>query len=177
MVRGVPREVTKGSSMAGRVPFEPVTKAAYTAWMRWAVRGKRRAVLLCSGKKPMSKRSPSSNAVLKELRAFGLTYPGAETKSPWPGHDDLAVNGKTFAYLSLEGEPFSISLKLPYTGEEARKLRFATPTGYGLGKSGWVTFEPTPSQMPSIRQLKSWLDESYRAQAPKKLAALVKHKF
>lgn len=124
----------------------------------------------------MSKRSPKSTAVLKELRAFGFTYPGVETKSPWPGHADLAVNGKTFAYLSVEGQPFSISLKLPYTGAEARKLRFATPTGYGLGKSGWVTFTPTPSEMPSIRQLKSWLDESYRAQAPKKLAALVKYK-
>jgi hypothetical protein len=31
--------------------------------------------------------------------------------------------------------------------------------------------------MPSLQQLKSWLDESYRAQAPKKLAAQVKHKF
>jgi predicted DNA-binding protein (MmcQ/YjbR family) len=122
----------------------------------------------------MSKRQRSSAAVRKELRAFGLTYPGVATKSPWPGHDDLAVKGKTFAYLSIEGEPFSISLKLPYTGEEARKLRFATPTGYGLGKSGWVTFQPKPSEMPSMRQLKSWLDESYRAQAPKKLAALVK---
>lgn len=125
----------------------------------------------------MSKKSPVSTAILKELRAFGLTYPGVEIKSPWPGHADLAVNGKTFAYLSVEGQPFSISVKLRYTGEEARKLRFATPTGYGLGKSGWVTFAPAPSEMPSIRQLKSWLDESYRAQAPKKLAALVKPEF
>jgi predicted DNA-binding protein (MmcQ/YjbR family) len=124
----------------------------------------------------MSKKSPgSTDAILKELRSLGLTYPGVETKSPWPGHDDLAVKGKTFAYLSLEGEPFSISLKLPYTGDEARKLGFAKPTGYGLGKSRWVTFEPALGEMPSIRQLKSWLDESYRAQAPKKLAAQVRY--
>ena len=124
----------------------------------------------------MSKKPPgSTDAILKELRAFGLTYPGVETKSPWPGHDDLAVNGKTFVYLSLGGEPFSISLKLPYTGDEARKLSFTAPTGYGLSKSGWVTFEPTPGEMPSIEQLKSWLDESYRAQAPKKLSAQIKH--
>jgi predicted DNA-binding protein (MmcQ/YjbR family) len=121
------------------------------------------------------KLSGSTDAILKELRAFGLSYPGVGTKSPWPGHDDLAVNGKTFAYLSLEGEPFSISLKLPYTGDEARKLPFATPTAYGLGKSGWVTFSPAPSQMPSIEQFKSWLDESYRAQAPKKLVVQIKH--
>jgi predicted DNA-binding protein (MmcQ/YjbR family) len=120
------------------------------------------------------KPSGSTDAILKELRAFGLTYPGTAIKSPWPDHADLAVNGKTFAYLSLEGEPFKISLKLPYTGDEARKLPFAVPTAYGLGKSGWVTFSPAPGAMPSIRQLESWLDESYRAQAPKKLAAQIK---
>jgi predicted DNA-binding protein (MmcQ/YjbR family) len=122
----------------------------------------------------MPKKSPRSNdAMLKTLRAFGLSYPGVATKSPWPGHDDLAVNGKTFAYLSTAGEPFSISLKLPFTGGEALQLSFATPTGYGLGKSGWVTFEPAPEEMPSLETLKSWIDESYRAQAPKKLAAQI----
>jgi predicted DNA-binding protein (MmcQ/YjbR family) len=115
----------------------------------------------------------ASDAILGELRALGLAYPGVEIKSPWPGHKDLAVNGKTFAYLSVEGEPFSISFKLPYTGEEARNLRFAAPTAYGLGKSGWVTFTPEPDEIPSIEQLRNWLDESYRAQAPRKLAAQI----
>ena len=110
---------------------------------------------------------------MAELRAFGAAYPGAHSKSPWPGHDDLAVNNKTFAYLSVEGEPFSMSVKLPFTGEEARSLPFARPAEYGLGKSGWVVFEPGADQMPPVRQLKSWLDESYRAQAPKKLVALI----
>lgn len=113
------------------------------------------------------------DTILNELRVFGLSYPGSHTKSPWPGHEDLAVNDKTFAYMSLQGEPFSVSVKLPYSGEEVRKLPFATPAGYGLGKSGWVTIEPEEPNMPSIRQFKSWLDESYRAQAPKRLASQV----
>ena len=117
--------------------------------------------------------SNRSDTILKKLRAFGLAYPGAETKSPWPGHDDLAVKGKTFAYLSIAGEPFSVSVKLPFTGEEALKLPFAKPTGYGLGKSGWVTLEPSLAEIPSLALLKSWIDESYRAQAPKKLSAQV----
>jgi predicted DNA-binding protein (MmcQ/YjbR family) len=113
--------------------------------------------------------SETSDAILSELRAFGLTYPGANGKSPWPGHDDLAVNDKTFAYLAAEGEPFSLSCKLKYTGEVALELPYAKPTGYGLGKSGWVTFTPVEAEMPSIEQMKQWIDESYRAQAPKKL--------
>lgn len=39
-----------------------------------------------------------SDVVLQELRAFGLSYPGAHTRSPWPGHRDLAVKDKTFTY-------------------------------------------------------------------------------
>jgi predicted DNA-binding protein (MmcQ/YjbR family) len=106
--------------------------------------------------------------ILKELRAFGLAYPGAHTKSPWPGHLDLAVNDKTFAYLSIEGEPLKVSCKLPGSSGVALMLPFCTPTAYGLGKSGWVsaTFE---KHKPDVDMLKAWIDESYRAQAPKKL--------
>jgi hypothetical protein len=79
------------------------------------------------------------DSILLELRAFGLAYPGAHTKSPWPGHLDLAVNDKTFAYLSLEGEPLSISCKLPRSSEIALMLPFVKPAAYGLHKSGWVS--------------------------------------
>jgi len=112
----------------------------------------------------------SSDRLLHDLRAFGLSYPGAHSKAPWPRHDDLAVNDKTFAYMSVAGEPFSLSVKLRYTGDAALALPFAKPTGYGLGKSGWVTFEPRDEEMPPIEQLKEWIDESYRAQAPRRLA-------
>jgi predicted DNA-binding protein (MmcQ/YjbR family) len=115
-----------------------------------------------------NKRRPT-DALLKELRAFGLAYPGAHTKSPWPGHLDLAVNDKTFAYLSLEGEPLSISCKLPKSAALALMLPNTQPAAYGLGKSGWVSADFSAGQPPPIDLLKAWLDESYRAQAPKKL--------
>lgn len=113
--------------------------------------------------------SGEGDAMLRELRAWGMTLPGAHGKSPWPGHDDLAVRDKTFAYLSAEGEPFSVSFKLPYTGHDALQLPFASPTGYGLGKSGWVSLTPPEGDIPPLDQLKEWVEESYRAQAPRKL--------
>ncbi len=118
---------------------------------------------------PRTKRT--ADAVLKDLREFGLAYPGAHTKSPWPGHLDLAVKDKTFAYLSLEGEPFKISCKLPHSNADALMLPFATPAAYGLGKSGWVTAQFPSGKLPPEALLKAWIDESYRAQAPKKLVA------
>ncbi|HEX8840662.1 MAG TPA: MmcQ/YjbR family DNA-binding protein [Sphingomicrobium sp.] len=110
-----------------------------------------------------------SEAIVEQLRAWGLTLPGAHRKSPWPDHDDLAVKDKTFAYLPREGKEFSLSVKLPYTGYEALQLPWAKPTAYGLGKSGWVSFNPPPDEIPTLDELKAWLEESYRAQAPKKL--------
>lgn len=103
------------------------------------------------------------------LRKLGLTFPGAHLKSPWPTHEDLAVNDKTFAYLSTDGEPFSISCKLPETHEAALALPHTEPTGYGLGRSGWVTATPPEDDMLPMDLLEEWLEESYRAQAPKRL--------
>jgi predicted DNA-binding protein (MmcQ/YjbR family) len=119
----------------------------------------------------MARGKKAVDSPVDRLRAFGLRYPGAHTKSPWPGHLDLAVKDKTFAYLSLAGEPLSISCKLPHSADAALALPFSTPTAYGLGKSGWVTASfPDDAGVP-LELLEQWIDESYRAQAPKRLSA------
>src|SRR5262249_4862000 len=125
----------------------------------------------------MSKSQGNTNdAVLKELRAFGLAYPGTHTKSPWPGHLDLAVKDKTFAYLSIEGEPLSISCKLPRSAQVALMLPFTQPTPYGPGKAGWVSAKFGDDAQVDVDMLKAWIDESYRAQAPKKLVAQIEER-
>ena len=118
----------------------------------------------------MPRKKLATDPILKELRTWGLALPGAHTKSPWPGHLDLAVKDKTFAYLSLEGEPFGISCKLPKSAAIALMLPHCKPAAYGLGKSGWVQAEFPDGKIP-IDMLKEWILESYRAQAPKKLVA------
>ena len=115
---------------------------------------------------------PTQHAkMLQQLKAFGLSLPGTQPKSPWPGHDDVAVNNKTFAYLSVDGAGLSVSVKLPVSGKTVLALPRAKPTGYGLGKSGWVTLDFPASEPPAIALdvLKRWLLESYRAQAPKRV--------
>jgi len=54
-----------------------------------------------------------TEAIVEELRAWGLTLPGAHRKSPWPDHDDLAVKDKTFAYLPGKGKPFGPRASCP----------------------------------------------------------------
>ncbi|MEZ6037015.1 MAG: MmcQ/YjbR family DNA-binding protein [Planctomycetota bacterium] len=122
-----------------------------------------------------SRRAAKSSAatdLIEQLRAHGLRrFPGAHTKSPWPGHLDLAVKDKTFAFLSAPGDPPSLSLKLPLSASIALDLPGAQPTPYGLGKSGWVSMAFAEVPPPPIEQLELWLEESYRAVAPKKLLA------
>jgi len=104
------------------------------------------------------------------LRALALGYPEAHEDFPW-GETVIKVKKKVFLFLG-KGEPFSLSVKLPQSSALALSLPFATPTGYGLGKSGWVTatFE---KRKPPLDLLAAWIDESYRAVAPKKLVKLL----
>src|ERR1700733_4666995 len=104
-------------------------------------------------KKSSGKNNRKSDAVVKGLRALGLTYPGTHTKSPWPGHMDRALTDKTFAFLSVDGEPLKISCKLPRSSEMALMFPFATPTPYGLGKAGWVTAQFAPGDKPPVELL------------------------
>lgn len=106
---------------------------------------------------------------LQTLKQFGLSLPGTQPKSPWPGHDDVAVNDKTFAYLSVDEGSLKISVKLPASGPAVLKLPHAQPTAYGLAKSGWVSLHYTAGATPPLEQLQRWMLESYRAQAPKRL--------
>ena len=115
---------------------------------------------------------PLKNADGKKLRKAALVYPGTVEDFPW-GHIAMKVAGKkAFVFMgATEDGGFSCSLKLPFRNEEALKLKGAEPTGYGMAKSGWVTFTFGPKTKPPMAKLIDYLDESWRAVAPKKLSA------
>jgi predicted DNA-binding protein (MmcQ/YjbR family) len=104
------------------------------------------------------------------VKEVALRYPGAHEDHPW-GHTAIKVKGKVFVILGGTAEMLSVTCKLPTSGRMALLLPFASPTGYGLGKSGWVTAQFAPGDPVPIDRLCEWVDESYRAVAPKKLVA------
>lgn len=108
----------------------------------------------------------------KALRKAALRYPETVEDFPW-GHAAFKVAGKkAFLFLAAdESGGFSCSMKLPFRVEEALKLKQAAPTGYGLGKAGWVTFTFASKGAIQLPKLVDYLDESWRAVAPKKLSA------
>jgi predicted DNA-binding protein (MmcQ/YjbR family) len=105
------------------------------------------------------------------LRERALSYPGAREEFPW-GESVVKVNGKVFVFLGHHQERgLSLSVKLPGSHGMALMLPFAEPTGYGLGKSGWVTARFAAGDKPPLPLLLEWLDESFRDVAPKKVVA------
>ena len=108
----------------------------------------------------------------EELRMFGLGLPEAAEEAPW-GHCALKVRSKTFVFLNEEEAELSMSVKLPVSRDFALLLDFAEPTGYGLGRSGWVTARFEPDDAPDLDLLRRWIRESYKAIAPKRLSAIL----
>jgi predicted DNA-binding protein (MmcQ/YjbR family) len=108
----------------------------------------------------------------EQLRTFGLTLPEAVEEAPW-GHCALKVRKKTFVFLNIEETELSASVKLPVSRDFALIFDFAEPTGYGLGRSGWVTARFGPDDEPDLELMERWISESYRAVAPKQLSALL----
>ena len=115
--------------------------------------------------KPSAKRA----SPLAALSKYAASFPEAYEDHPW-GETVYKVKGKVFVFLG-KGAGFGMSAKLPQSAMLALDLPFAKPTAYGLGKSGWVTAQFGPKDKPPLDILRRWIEESYRAVAPKKLVA------
>lgn len=116
--------------------------------------------------------TPSPTAA-EWLEQATLQYPETTIEHPW-GHPAAKVRGKGFAYWHAHEGSFSFSAKLPVSAPFALSLPFTSPTGYGLGKAGWVSARFEPGDEVPVPLLLEWLDESYRAIAPKKLVQSLK---
>ncbi len=102
------------------------------------------------------------------LRDFALSFPETTEEFPW-GHRTIKVRGKAFIFMGSHEDGLSFSVKLPSSAQGVLMLPFATPTGYGLGKSGWVTASFAAKDSVPVEWIESWIEESYAAVAPKRL--------
>jgi len=107
-------------------------------------------------------------AIEKKLRTVGLGYPEAVEDFPW-GERVFKVRKKIFAFVGRADGELHVTTKLPYSGPMALSFDFVEPTGYGLGRAGWVTATFKRGVNVPIDMLTEWIEESYRAIAPKTL--------
>jgi predicted DNA-binding protein (MmcQ/YjbR family) len=118
----------------------------------------------------MAARKADTKSLEASLRAHALGYPETREDFPW-GERAIKVKEKAFLFLRADDHEVSFSVKLPHTGYQALALPFVEPTHYGLGRHGWVTARLPAGGRHSLEDFKAWIDESYRAVAPKKLVA------
>jgi predicted DNA-binding protein (MmcQ/YjbR family) len=92
----------------------------------------------------------------------------------WGGEPTFRVRGKNFVFTDQSAS--GLSVKLPQ--EEAAAVVAtdpkATPTGYGLGRHGWVSVEiGARASRDRWRQVEEWVRTSYTMVAPKSLGKIV----
>ena len=92
----------------------------------------------------------------------------------WGGEPTFRVRGKNFVFTDAAAR--GLSVKLPK--EEAVAVvatdERAEPTGYGLGRHGWVSVEVgDDADEARWQQVEEWVRTSYCLVAPKGLAKVV----
>ena len=124
-------------------------------------------------KKPATRKKPVSKLGFRQvetaLRKYALGFPEAYEEFPW-GERVIKVNKRIFVFMHGSTQELRVTTKLPQSYGAALLAPFSKPTGYGLGRSGWVTATFHKGDIPPADILRSWIDESYRAIAPKKFA-------
>jgi predicted DNA-binding protein (MmcQ/YjbR family) len=105
------------------------------------------------------------------LRDFALSLPGAWEDFPW-GERVAKAGRRVFVFFGHDDDagPSLITVKLVESHGHALALEGAAPSGYGLGRAGWVTV-PVHAEGVSPELLCDWVEESYRIVAPKRLVA------
>ena len=114
---------------------------------------------------------PKRGSIRDRVRAFALGLPEAYEDHPWD-ESVAKVNGKIFVFFGTDDPATDrgMSVKLVESNAQALMAPGAEPTGYGLGKSGWVNI-PLKRGAPPLGVLTDWVEESYRLVAPKRLSA------
>lgn len=101
---------------------------------------------------------------IETLEEFALSLPEAWVDTPW-GDRVVKVGKKIFLFLGETG----ITVKLPESHDHGLSFPGAIPTGYGLGKHGWVTIYLDGVAEEEREVLVDFVEESYRAVATKTL--------
>ena len=117
-----------------------------------------------------AKRQLTPKQLESALRDYALGFPEATEEFPW-GERAIKVKGKVFLFMRADDEVVSFSVKLPHSRFFVLDPPNTEPTPYGLGKHGWVTARFPRAPKDAVETYKMWIEESYRAVAPKKLVA------
>ncbi|MET0159825.1 MAG: MmcQ/YjbR family DNA-binding protein [Acidimicrobiales bacterium] len=113
---------------------------------------------------------------MARLEAIALVLPEATRVDieAWDGEPTFRVRNKNFVFT--DPDVTAVSVKLPVEEAEAVVATdpLAQPTGYGMGRAGWVSVDiGEGADEDRWQQVTEWVRTSYPLVAPKTLARIV----
>ncbi|MET0149759.1 MAG: MmcQ/YjbR family DNA-binding protein [Acidimicrobiales bacterium] len=113
---------------------------------------------------------------MARLEAIALVLPEATRVDieAWDGEPTFRVRNKNFVFT--DPDVTAVSVKLPVEEAEAVVATdpLAQPTGYGMGRAGWVSVDiGEDADEDRWQQVTEWVRTSYTLVAPKTLARIV----
>ena len=124
--------------------------------------------------KQKSAKKKTARSTPAKLRKAALSLPGTNEGTSC-NKAAFKAGAKNFFFMGEGKGPergaFTTMLKLTDSLAAAKKLAKAKPDNYSVGGAGWVNAEFDKGDGPPAGLLEGWIEESYRALAPKKLVA------
>jgi predicted DNA-binding protein (MmcQ/YjbR family) len=92
----------------------------------------------------------------------------------WDGEPTFRVRGKNFIFTDPAASGISVKLTKDEAAAVVATDPNAGPTGYGLGRHGWVSITiGAKANEARWKQIEEWVRTSYTLVAPKALAKIV----
>jgi predicted DNA-binding protein (MmcQ/YjbR family) len=92
----------------------------------------------------------------------------------WGGEPTFRVRGKNFVFTDPEAGAVTVKLSKDEAAALVATDAGASPTGYGLGRHGWVSIEVgSDADAARWQLLEEWVRTSYTLVAPKTRARVV----
>ena len=110
---------------------------------------------------------------MERLEAFVARLPEAVRVDieAWGGEPTFRVRGKNFVFSSNDATRISVKLSPEEAAAVVATEPDATPTGYGLGRHGWVSVAISEdADDDRWTEVEEWVRTSYTRVAPKRLA-------
>ena len=91
----------------------------------------------------------------------------------WGDEPTFRVRGKTFIFSDHRARTLSVKLSKAEAAAVVATDPTAQPTGYGLGRHGWVSVQIGAGGRDRWQQVEEWVRTSYTLVAPRALARIV----
>ena len=124
----------------------------------------------------MAAKATKPKGNMARLEAMVARLPEAERVDveAWDGHPTFRVRGKNFIFADKDATRLSVKLEKDEAEAVLATDDQSEPTGYGLGRHGWVSVHVDPkADEDRWEQVEEWVRTSFTLVAPKKLAKIV----